>query len=290
MQTNKTLMEMYGQFGFQPDREGFIKMFNGKCYREVSFDIFTGNTVLLKDCRKNVIAERKEYIGNDCLVMDYIETFDRRPNLLTIPVNEIQECVGIQRGQNCVEYNFTYNNLVCKILFKSYPDKFEPKTLKDEVGQAIASISTQDLLKSLGGFGYEEMKPQEFYDVFTVEGTHIPVVDIWVAKYCKSESGFIRQDSTLLKNRIKNVFFRHEINADGTENIIVQRGKVKGKGGYDSDFIVVVSCDKVSGCVCSEQSYSVCQEKQLSANEKNRVIQFAFDDVVCLLEYKLEVK
>ena len=283
MQTNETLMGTYGQFGFQPDMEGFTKVFNSTYIRKVFIKVFNGDDVLVYYNRKNLIAETTVGFNQEKrLVLKEIKTLDYQPVLMNIAVDNISECISHKRGR-VTDYLFIYNGMTYSFSIIPYPEKFEPKTFNDEVGQAITSISTQDLLKTWESFGFEEMNPQDFYDVFTVEGTHILMVDIWVMDHYLTSNGKLKQNSTLLKNKIKNVYFRHEVNEDGTENIIVHKGKAKGEGGYDSDFVIVVPCDQISGCIYRDKTID-------NTIDSTREIQFAFNNVVCSLEYKQEAK
>jgi hypothetical protein len=283
MSNKKSLMEKYGQFGFQPDMEGFAKVFNNTYIRKVFLKVFNGDDVLLDYNKENLIAETT--VGFDQekrLVLKEIKTLDYQPVLMNIAVDNISECISHKRGR-VTNYLFIYNGMTYSFSVIPYSEKFEPKTFNDEVGQAITSISTQDLLKTWESFGFEEMNPQDFYDVFTVEGTHILMVDIWVMDHYLTSNGKLKQNSTLLKNKIKNVYFRHEVNEDGTENIIVHKGKAKGEGGYDSDFVIVVPCDQISGCIYRDKTID-------NTIDSTREIQFAFNNVVYSLEYKQEVK
>ena len=283
MSNKKTLMERYGQFGFQPDMEGFTKVFNSTYIREVFIRVYNGDDVLVHYNRENLIAETTVGFNQEKrLVLKEIKTLDYQPVLMDISVDNISECIGHKRGR-ITDYLFIYNGMTYSFSVVPYPEKFEPKTLNDEAGQAITSISTQDLLKTWESFGFEEMNPQDFYNVFTVEGTHIPVVDILVMDHYLTSNGKLKQNSTLLRNKIKNVYFRHEVNEDGTENIIVHKGKVKGKGGYGSDFVIVVPCDQISGCIYRDKTID-------NTIDSTREIQFAFNNVVCSLEYKQEVE
>lgn len=283
MSNKKTLMEKYGQFGFQPDMEGFTKVFNSTYIREVFIKVYNGDDVLVHYNRKNLIAETTVGFNQEKrLVLKEIKTLDYQPVLMNIAVDNISECISHKRGR-VTNYLFIYNGMTYSFSVIPYSEKFEPKTFNDEVGQAITSISTQDLLKTWESFGFEEMNPQDFYDVFTVDGTHILMVDIWVMDHYLTSNGKLKQNSTLLKNKIKNVYFRHEVNEDGTENIIVHKGKAKGEGGYDSDFVIVVPCDQISGCIYRDKTID-------NTIDSTREIQFAFNNVVCSLEYKQEVK
>lgn len=282
MSNTKTLMEKYGQLGFNPDMEGFIKLFNNTYIREIFIKVYNGDDVLVNYNRKNLIAECVTgYDQKKRLVLKEIKTINYQPVFMDIAVDNISECISHKRG-GITDYFFTYNGITYSFDVVSYHEEFEPKTFNDEVGQAVTSISTQDLLAKWGSFGFEEMNPQDFYDVFTVEGTHIPMVDIWVTDHYLTSNGKLKQNSILLKNKIKNVYFRHEVNEDGTENIIVHKGKAKGKGGYDSDFVIVVPCDQISGCIYRDKTID-------NTIDSTKEIQFAFNNVVCSLEYKQEV-
>lgn len=283
MSNKKTLMEKYGQFGFQPDMEGFTKVFNSTYIRKVFIKVYNGDDVLVHYNRKNLIAETTIGFNQEKrLVLKEIKTLDYQPVLMDIAVDNISECISHKRGR-ITDYLFTYNGMKYSFDVVPYPEKFEPKTFNDEVGQAVTSISTQDLLKTWESFGFEEMNPQDFYNVFTVDGTHISMVDIWVMDHYLTSNGKLKQNSTLLRNKIKNVYFRHEVNEDGIENIIVHKGKAKGDGGYNSDFVIVVPCDQISGCIYRDKTID-------NTIDSTREIQFAFNNVVCSLEYKQEAK
>lgn len=282
MSNKKTLMEKYGQFGFQPDMKEFTKVFNNTYIREVFLKVYNGDDVLVYYNKKNLIAETTVGFNQEKrLVLKEIKTLDYQPVLMDIAVDNISECISHKRGR-ITDYLFRYNGMTYSFNIVLYPDEFKPKTLNDTTGQAIVSISTQDLLKVWESYGFEKMNPQDFYDVFTIDGTRISTVDIWVTDQLIS-NGKLKQNSVLLKNKIKNVYFRHEVNEDGTENIIVHKGKVKGKGGYSSDFVIVVPCDQISGCIYRDKTID-------NTIDSTREIQFAFNNVVYSLEYKQEVK
>lgn len=282
MSNTKTLMKKYGQLGFNPDMEGFIKLFNNTYIREIFIKVYNGDDVLVNYNRKNLIAECVTgYDQKKRLVLKEIKTIDYQPILMNVAVDNISECLGFQRGR-VKEYFFNYNNITYSLDIIPYSDKFEPALFTDENGQVVTSISTQNLIEQWGSCGFKEMTPQEFYNVFTIDGVHVPVADIWVTDHSLKLGRKLKQESTLLKNKIKNVFLRHEINEDGTENIIIHKGGAKGKGGYNSDFIIVVPCDKISGCIY--------KDAPLFMKDGSKTIQFAFDNIICLLEYKQEVK
>lgn len=290
MQTNKTLVEKYGQLGFQSDMEGFVKLFNNTYIRKIFIKVYNGDDVLVSYTKKNLIAECASGFNQEKrLVLEEIKTRDNRSTLMDIAVDNISECISNHRG-NIVEYLFTYKGLTYSFDIATFSERFIPRTLNNEFGQVVASITTQDLLKYWDNPEYKEMTQKELYDLFTVEGVHLSTINIWVTDHYFKDGKYIRQNSTLLKNKIKNVYLRHEINEDGSENIVIHKGKAKGNGGYDSDFIITVSCDKISGCVYGELPCSICENPQSSKRESVKIIHFAFDNIICTLEYNREVK
>jgi len=280
MQTNETLMGTYGQFGYQPDKEGLVNLFNYTYIRKILLKVYHNDNILVKYTRENLIAEcRVGFNQEKRLVLKEIKTIDNQSVLFDIAANDISECISVKRNR-CTSYYFKYEELTYCFDVLPYPDNFTPEPMINQYGQVVSSITACDLLKVWDGF--KEMTPQEFYDVFTIEGKYIPVVNITVTDYFLNSNGYLNQNSVLLKNKIKGVYFRHEINEDGTESIVVHKGKVKGKGGYDSDFVMSVPCNQISACIYRDGS--------LSSKDSTKTIQFAFNNVVYSLEYKQEVK
>lgn len=280
MQTNETLMGTYGQFGYQPDKEGLVNLFNYTYIRKILLKVYHNDNVLVKYTRENLIAEcRVGFNQEKRLVLKEIKTIDNQSVLFDIAANDISECISIKRNK-CTSYYFKYEGLTYCFDVLPYPDNFTPKPMFDKYGQVVFPIFTCDLLKVWDGF--KEMTPQEFYDVFTIEGKYIPVVNVTVTDYFLNSNDYLNQNSVLLKNKIKGVYFRHEINEDGTESIVVHKGKVKGKGGYDSDFVMSVPCNQISACIYRDGS--------LSSKDSTKTIQFAFNNIVYSLEYKQGVK
>ena len=274
MQTNETLMGTYGQFGYQPDKEGLVNLFNNTYIRKILLKVCHNDNILVKYTRENLIAEcRVGFNQEKRLILKEIKTIDNQSVLFDIAANDISECISVKRNK-CTSYYFKYEELTYCFDVLPYPDNFTPEPMINQYGQVVSSITACDLLKVWDGF--KEMTPREFYDVFTIEGKYISVVNITATDYSLNPNGYLNQNSVLLKNKIKGVYFRHEINEDGTENIVVHKGKVKGKGGYDSDFVMSVPCDQISACICRE------------SKDSTKTIQFAFNNVVYSLEYKQE--
>lgn len=280
MQSNETLMGTYGQFGYQPDKEGLVNLFNNTYIRKILLKVFHNDNILAKYTRENLIAEcRVGFNQEKRLVLKEIKTIDNQSVLFDIAANDISECISIKRNR-CTSYYFKYEGLTYCFDVLPYPDNFTPEPMINKYGQVVSSITACDLLKVWDGF--KEMTPQEFYDVFTIEGKYISVINIMVTDYSLNSNGYLNQNSVLLKNKIKGVYLRREINEDGTESIVVHKGKVKGKGGYDSNFVISVPCNEISACIYRDGS--------LLSKDSTKTIQFAFNNTVCLLEYKQEVK
>lgn len=280
MQTNETLMGTYGQFGYQPDKEGLVNLFNYTYIRKILLKVYHNDNILVKYTRENLIAEcRVGFNQEKRLVLKEIKTIDNQSVLFDIATNDISECISVKRNR-CTSYYFKYEELTYCFDVLPYPDNFTPEPMINQYGQVVSSITACDLLKVWDGF--KEMTPQEFYDVFTIEGKYISVIDIMVTDYSLNSNGYLNQNSVLLKNKIKGVYFRHEINEDGTESIVVHKGKVKGKGGYNSDFVMSVPCNQISACIYRDGS--------LSSKDSTKTIQFAFNNIVYSLEYKQGVK
>lgn len=280
MQINETLMGTYGQFGYQPDKEGLVNLFNNTYIRKIHLKVYHNDNVLVKYTRENLIAEcRVGFNQEKRLVLKEIKTIDNQSVLFDIATNDISECISVKRNK-CTSYYFKYEELTYCFDVLPYPDNFTPEPMINQYGQVVSSITACDLLKVWDGF--KEMTPQEFYDVFTIEGKYISVIDIMVTDYSLNSNGYLNQNSVLLKNKIKGVYLRREINEDGTETIVVHKGKVKGKGGYDSNFVISVPCNEISACIYRDGS--------LLSKDSTKTIQFAFNNTVCLLEYKQEVK
>ena len=280
MQSNETLMGTYGQFGYQPDKEGLVNLFDNTYIRKILLKVCHNDNILVKYTRENLIAEcRVGFNQEKRLVLKEIKTIDNQSVLFDIAANDISECISIKRNK-CTSYYFKYEELTYCFDVLPYPDNFTPESMINQYGQVVFSITACDLLKVWDGF--KEMTPQEFYDVFTIEGKYISVIDIMVTDYSLNSNGYLNQNSVLLKNKIKGVYLRREINEDGTETIVVHKGKVKGKGGYDSNFVISVPCNEISACIYRDGS--------LLSKDSTKTIQFAFNNTVCLLEYKQEVK